>query len=262
MSSTQPPDLCVAERGLLKLVDLLQQLRCIGRHGLYNPGDPPPLSGQLVEWLRSAEAQLGELRPVLDLVRDAAADARAVIAGGGTVEIGYREEPSAVAMIVRLCTEQVAMLQKHKQKIGEAPGELCDRAVTLLQEEFTGEQHINLDKLRVLCQAEFATARRILRQALPPLSSQPEHVETVPPEWQRDDWEDLEQMVRRLLRYMHNRDSADVNDVCEEVWEKPPADVSRSAINTAVSKANSFLNKREYPRLLSKVRGENVIRWE
>jgi hypothetical protein len=84
----------------------------------------------------------------------------------------------------------------------------------------------------------------------------------VPPEWEGDDWEALDPKVRQLLLHMRGRDEADLQELCLAVWGKDSADVSEAARETATSKANNFLRKREFRRLLRKVRGENRLRWK
>ena len=75
------------------------------------------------------------------------------------------------------------------------------------------------------------------------------------------DWELLEPLIRRLLRHMHGRKQADLADLCHLVWEKDSECVTTNAVNTAVSKANHFLKKRQSTQWLEKVRGETIIRW-
>jgi hypothetical protein len=77
-----------------------------------------------------------------------------------------------------------------------------------------------------------------------------------------DDWDALEPLVRRLIRYMVEREVADLHDLCHEVWAKDQADMRPNALSTTISKANSFLRKREHPRVLKQVRGENRLRWQ
>jgi hypothetical protein len=84
----------------------------------------------------------------------------------------------------------------------------------------------------------------------------------VPPEWEGDDWEALDPKVRQLLLHMLGREEANLQGLCLAVWGKDCADVSESARETATSKANNFLRKRESSRQLRKVRGENWLRWE
>jgi hypothetical protein len=79
--------------------------------------------------------------------------------------------------------------------------------------------------------------------------------------WEGDDWDDLMPQTRRLLRHMHDREYDRIANFAEVVWERPYEKVSDRAINTAVSRANHFLSKRGHKRLLSKVRGEPVVRW-
>jgi hypothetical protein len=76
-------------------------------------------------------------------------------------------------------------------------------------------------------------------------------------------WDDLTPQTRRLLRHTHGREQCGLADLAEVVWERPYADVSDSAVHAALSKANHFLNKCGLPnqRLLTKVRGEPVVRW-
>jgi hypothetical protein len=84
---------------------------------------------------------------------------------------------------------------------------------------------------------------------------------SVPPEWEGDDWEELDRLVRRLLCFMHGRGEADLQEVCLAVWGDDCADVSESARSTAISKANNFLRKRQSSRQLRQVRRENLLRW-
>lgn len=86
--------------------------------------------------------------------------------------------------------------------------------------------------------------------------------EFLEPPWDGDDWEELEARVRRLLKYMHGRESADLEELCPEVWTKDAADVSDSAVSIAISLANKFLLKRQYPHTLCKVRREPTVRWK
>jgi hypothetical protein len=76
-----------------------------------------------------------------------------------------------------------------------------------------------------------------------------------------DDWDELEPLVKRLIKYMVGRERADLNDLCPEVWFKDFAQVSEPSRETATSKANKFLKKRAHHRSLDKVRGEPILRW-
>jgi hypothetical protein len=87
---------------------------------------------------------------------------------------------------------------------------------------------------------------------------------SVPPEWEGDDWEELDPQVRRLLLYMHGREDADLRELCLQVWGKEylvDGGVTEKARETATSKANC-LRKLESRRVLCKVRRENRLRWE
>jgi hypothetical protein len=73
------------------------------------------------------------------------------------------------------------------------------------------------------------------------------------------EWDSLQPLIRHLLRYMHGREVAEVAALTDEVWERD--EVSDASLNTAISKANHFLQKQEYGRRLEKVRGEPTVRW-
>jgi hypothetical protein len=83
--------------------------------------------------------------------------------------------------------------------------------------------------------------------------------------WEGDDWDALEPQVRQLLRYMRGRDRADLRELCPTVWGKEylgDNGVTEAARETTTSKANRFLNKREWPRLLAKVLKEPYLVWQ
>lgn len=81
--------------------------------------------------------------------------------------------------------------------------------------------------------------------------------------WSGDDWDALQPRVKRLLRYMRNRERAEVNeDLCEQVWCKAPEKVTSNAISKTLHDANQFLLKRAERRALRKPRGELFIVWD
>lgn len=85
-----------------------------------------------------------------------------------------------------------------------------------------------------------------------------------PDSWEGDDWDALEPQVRQLLLYMQGRKQADLRVLCPEVWGKEyltDHGVTEAARETATSKANKFLSKRQSRRLLEKVRKEPYLRW-
>jgi hypothetical protein len=87
---------------------------------------------------------------------------------------------------------------------------------------------------------------------------------TVPPTspaWEEENLEALERLPRRLLRYMREREQADLNELCPDVWEKDWADLGESALTTAMSKANAYLGRHGHNRTLEKVRKEPILRW-
>jgi hypothetical protein len=80
----------------------------------------------------------------------------------------------------------------------------------------------------------------------------------VPP-WQGEAGEVLAPLVRRLLEYMHDRDHVQTDDLDRHGWGKEV--VTSTALNTALSRANRFLNEQGYPHLLRRVRGQPVVCW-
>jgi hypothetical protein len=82
----------------------------------------------------------------------------------------------------------------------------------------------------------------------------------LPPEWDRTAWEELQPLPRRLLKHMLGRESDAISNVAEAVWGT--GRVRDRTINTAVCRANDFLQKQGYSRVLTKPRYEGVVRWE
>lgn len=79
--------------------------------------------------------------------------------------------------------------------------------------------------------------------------------------WETEpEWEAVSPMVRRLVKFMCMRQQADLADLCPAVWEKNPADLGASALPNAITKANKFLAKQQWP-MLEKVRGAETVRW-
>jgi hypothetical protein len=82
----------------------------------------------------------------------------------------------------------------------------------------------------------------------------------LPPEWDRQAWEELQGQTRRLLRYMQGREREELAKLVDEVWGTDQ--VKQGTIRTAVSRANKFLQKqRGERRTLEIPRREGIIRW-
>jgi hypothetical protein len=67
--------------------------------------------------------------------------------------------------------------------------------------------------------------------------------------------------MRLMLWYMGDREQAGISDFVEAVWGKDYAEIGDNAIHAAISRVNHVLNKHKYPRLLTKARGEPIVRW-
>ena len=61
---------------------------------------------------------------------------------------------------------------------------------------------------------------------------------------------------------MRDREETDLDGLCKDVWNEEYANVTDSARETAISKANNFLSKRQSRYSLHKVSGEPFLRWE
>jgi hypothetical protein len=80
--------------------------------------------------------------------------------------------------------------------------------------------------------------------------------------WHGDDWDALEPLVRRLLTYMAELEQAELHELFPAVWGRDYADgTGRSDLSTAQSKANAFLRRRQWHRVLEKPRGQAILRW-
>jgi hypothetical protein len=73
-------------------------------------------------------------------------------------------------------------------------------------------------------------------------------------------WEDLALQQKRVLRFMHGKESVSIEDFAREVW----GDANRKdgTIRTALSRTNQFLRLVGERRILAILRGEPVVRWE
>jgi hypothetical protein len=78
--------------------------------------------------------------------------------------------------------------------------------------------------------------------------------------WKGEDWDKLPPMIRKLLKFMLNRERASLDEVFSEVWEKEYI-AGKDDVHQALHKANNFLTKFEWKRTLHKRRGEAEIYW-
>lgn len=101
-------------------------------------------------------------------------------------------------------------------------------------------------------------------QEFPPsLGKRPEENpddQTLPKSWLGEDWDELAPLIRRLLRYMHGKERANLNHLCPIVWERDYDRVKNSSIHNAIYRANKYLEKRER-RVIEKIRQEPFLRW-
>jgi hypothetical protein len=117
-------------------------------------------------------------------------------------------------------------------------------------------------RVRSEIEAEAAWAAKAAREAGPGDRAAPQKSEPPVVQWEGDDWDALEPLVRRLLTYMNGREQAELKDLFPVVWGREYADgEGRSDLSTALSKANGFLDKRQSRRTLHKRRGEAVVFW-
>jgi hypothetical protein len=80
--------------------------------------------------------------------------------------------------------------------------------------------------------------------------------------WEGADWDALQPVPRNLLRYMHGRGSAYLDDgLCQYVWHKAAVDVNANAVSIALSRANDFLNARQARRLLERLPDRQALHW-
>ena len=79
--------------------------------------------------------------------------------------------------------------------------------------------------------------------------------------WEGKDWNALPPKVRGMLRFMHGRDRAELEEVFPVVWERE-YEAGKGDVSAALNKANNFLAKRQSRRTLHKRRGEGEIYWE
>lgn len=82
-----------------------------------------------------------------------------------------------------------------------------------------------------------------------------------PNQWEGDDWDALPRLQKRLLSHMSKCQHADLEELFPLVWEKPYI-AGKNDVHVALSKANSFLVKRQWKRTLHKRRGKGEIYWD
>jgi hypothetical protein len=80
----------------------------------------------------------------------------------------------------------------------------------------------------------------------------------LPPSWDRQCWEELQERPRRLLRHMLGRECDTIANVMEMVWGTDRT--SDGALSTATHRANAFLLTQGDRRTLSRIGGE--LRWK
>ena len=84
----------------------------------------------------------------------------------------------------------------------------------------------------------------------------------VAPDWSGDLWDELTGVAKSLLTYMAKRESAELCDLADPVWGKNDTRLGLQAVKQALHKANDFLGRFGYHRVLRKRRGKPVIFWD
>jgi len=79
--------------------------------------------------------------------------------------------------------------------------------------------------------------------------------------WEGEDWDALPRLIKQLLRFMHGRERADLEEVFPVVWERE-YEAGKGDVQAALNKANNFLLKRQSRETLHKRRGEGEIYWQ
>lgn len=95
----------------------------------------------------------------------------------------------------------------------------------------------------------------------PAIANLPAEVQPDTP-WDQDALDEQQPLIRRLLRYMVNRDRAHLSDLCPLVWETDYTNVNDGSIRNALSKANAFLGTQGEVKTLTKIRDEPMIKWQ
>jgi hypothetical protein len=113
-------------------------------------------------------------------------------------------------------------------------------------------------------QQQARMALRLMEAALTPtplrlMEAEPE-VDELP--WEDNPaWDRLARQQKLILRYMHNRDSAQVGDFVKAVWGESFEKVREGTIHTAISRANKFLEQVQDKPRLEKPRDKSIVRW-
>jgi hypothetical protein len=79
--------------------------------------------------------------------------------------------------------------------------------------------------------------------------------------WSGPEWDSLQRLPKALLKFMHDKQQARIEEIVRAVWHEDFENVSEGAIGQAQTKANKFLDKIRSSRRLTKPYGQSIIRW-
>jgi hypothetical protein len=204
---------------------------------------PHGRGGQPVAWSSAHEAAV----ELLGLAMESLVGPLASCGGTGQDELARRVRGTSWESLALPCERSVLarhLLETRSQSLALSPEQVAD-----WQERIRRER----GKLLALADAkpdgermETGNGKRLAKQD-----------DELP--WGGPAWDELEPLLRRMLRYMHDRGSAQVENFTDAVWEKN--DVTPNAMHVAISRANDFLAKQNHAHHLQKVRGQPIIRW-
>jgi hypothetical protein len=75
-------------------------------------------------------------------------------------------------------------------------------------------------------------------------------------------WDELQRVPRKLLEYMHDRDSAVIDDeLCLAVWGERRENVTKGSVDTDLRRANKYLASLKWAQNLHHDSGAEKLYW-